>query len=182
LVSGFSVGTGLGTLSGTVTSWVVADPANTTFPGGGLTFYYQVNNTSPGSQSVERLTTSGFGFLLGALNVDVEAIAVGYAGPPVSSAGGTAPASADRGTANTIGWNFVPGAIAAGGHSELLVVHTSATRWAPNDGAVIDGKSANVTILAPTPVPEPTTMIAGALLLLPFGASTLRFMRKTRAA
>ena len=33
-----------------------------------------------------------------------------------------------------------------------------------------------------TPVPEPTTMIAGALLLLPFGASTLRILRKGRAA
>ena len=31
-------------------------------------------------------------------------------------------------------------------------------------------------------VPEPTTMIAGALLLLPFGASTLRILRKNRAA
>jgi hypothetical protein len=31
-------------------------------------------------------------------------------------------------------------------------------------------------------VPEPTTMIAGALLLLPFGASTIRFLRKNRAA
>lgn len=31
-------------------------------------------------------------------------------------------------------------------------------------------------------VPEPTTMIAGALLLLPFGASTLRILRKARAA
>lgn len=31
-------------------------------------------------------------------------------------------------------------------------------------------------------VPEPTTMIAGALLLLPFGASTLRFFRKNRTA
>jgi hypothetical protein len=31
-------------------------------------------------------------------------------------------------------------------------------------------------------VPEPTTMIAGALLLLPFGASTLRILRKTRTA
>jgi hypothetical protein len=30
-------------------------------------------------------------------------------------------------------------------------------------------------------VPEPTTMIAGALLLLPFGASTLRILRKSRA-
>ena len=34
----------------------------------------------------------------------------------------------------------------------------------------------------PTPIPEPTTMIAGALLLLPFGASTLRILRKNRAA
>jgi hypothetical protein len=31
-------------------------------------------------------------------------------------------------------------------------------------------------------VPEPTTMIAGALLLLPFGASTLRLLRKNRTA
>jgi hypothetical protein len=30
------------------------------------------------------------------------------------------------------------------------------------------------------PVPEPTTMIAGAMLLLPFGASTLRSLRKHR--
>lgn len=32
------------------------------------------------------------------------------------------------------------------------------------------------------PVPEPTTMIAGVLLLLPFGASTLRILRKNRKA
>jgi len=32
------------------------------------------------------------------------------------------------------------------------------------------------------PVPEPTTMIAGALLLLPFGASTLRMLRKRQTA
>jgi hypothetical protein len=33
-----------------------------------------------------------------------------------------------------------------------------------------------------TVVPEPTTMISGALLLLPFGASTLRMLRKNRTA
>lgn len=33
-----------------------------------------------------------------------------------------------------------------------------------------------------TSVPKPTTMVAGALLLLPFGASTLRVMRKGRKA
>ena len=34
---------------------------------------------------------------------------------------------------------------------------------------------------AEVPVPEPTTMIAGALLLLPFGASTLRILRRRTA-
>ena len=38
---------------------------------------------------------------------------------------------------------------------------------------------ANVNV---SPVPEPTTMLAGALLLLPFGAITLRILRKTRTA
>jgi hypothetical protein len=33
-----------------------------------------------------------------------------------------------------------------------------------------------------TPVPEPTTMLAGALLLLPFGVSTVRKLRKNRTA
>ncbi|MCW5553917.1 MAG: hypothetical protein KIS67_17400 [Verrucomicrobiae bacterium] len=30
------------------------------------------------------------------------------------------------------------------------------------------------------PVPEPTTMVAGSLLLLPFGMSMIRFLRKQR--
>jgi hypothetical protein len=38
-----------------------------------------------------------------------------------------------------------------------------------------DGVPITLTI---TQVPEPTTMIAGALLLLPFGASTIRILRK----
>lgn len=33
-----------------------------------------------------------------------------------------------------------------------------------------------------TPVPEPTTMVAGALLLLPFGASTIRVLRRNKSA
>jgi hypothetical protein len=37
----------------------------------------------------------------------------------------------------------------------------------------------NVTL---STVPEPTTVVAGALLLLPFGASTLRILRKSRIA
>jgi hypothetical protein len=33
-----------------------------------------------------------------------------------------------------------------------------------------------------TAVPEPTTMVAGAMLMLPFGFSTLRMFRKNRTA
>ena len=33
-----------------------------------------------------------------------------------------------------------------------------------------------------TPVPEPTTMVAGALLLVPFGMSALRLLRKKQTA
>lgn len=49
----------------------------------------------------------------------------------------------------------------------------------PSEGNPPSGQE---LIFNPTPVPEPTTMIAGALLLLPFGASTIRFLRKNRTA
>jgi hypothetical protein len=39
----------------------------------------------------------------------------------------------------------------------------------------------NVSLTA-TAVPEPTTMVAGALLLLPIGMGTLRKLRKSQAA
>jgi len=48
-----------------------------------------------------------------------------------------------------------------------------------NTGAASSG---SVDIYSITVVPEPTTMIAGALLLLPFGVSTLRMLRKNRTA
>jgi F0F1-type ATP synthase assembly protein I len=37
-------------------------------------------------------------------------------------------------------------------------------------------------LLTATAVPEPTTLISGVLLLLPFGASTLRILRKNRTS
>jgi hypothetical protein len=42
--------------------------------------------------------------------------------------------------------------------------------------------SVDINSITVSPVPEPTTMIAGALLLLPFGASTLRMLRKRQTA
>jgi hypothetical protein len=57
--------------------------------------------------------------------------------------------------------------------------------YSPNSGALgyFDG-GVNWTFQSggTPPVPEPTTIIAGALLLLPFGASTLRILRKRQTA
>lgn len=44
------------------------------------------------------------------------------------------------------------------------------------------GQTYSVSFENVSAVPEPTTMLAGALLLLPFGASTVRFLRKNRTA
>jgi len=62
----------------------------------------------------------------------------------------------------------------------------------PPLATIFNGYVDNVTIgttagtttydFEPAPVPEPTTLIAGALLLLPFGASTLRMLRRNRTA
>jgi len=49
--------------------------------------------------------------------------------------------------------------------------------------AEVNGPGAVLQLDLPlAPVPEPTTVIAGALLLLPFGASTLRILRRNRTA
>ena len=47
-------------------------------------------------------------------------------------------------------------------------------------GGIFDATSYSGTLTSAA-VPEPTTVIAGALLLLPFGASTLRILRRNRA-
>jgi hypothetical protein len=53
-------------------------------------------------------------------------------------------------------------------------------------GHVYGGDSSDLQIVSGAtvyaPVPEPTTWLTGALLLLPFGASTLRILRKSRTA
>jgi hypothetical protein len=56
------------------------------------------------------------------------------------------------------------------------------------DGVVNEGYVNDVSIngttydFEPSPVPEPSTMIAGAAMLLPFAASTLRLLRKRQSA
>jgi hypothetical protein len=66
--------------------------------------------------------------------------------------------------------------------STLLVLDGGAA-WVGLTAGTGEGvEEHNILSWSFSPIPEPTTMIAGALLLLPFGASALRSLRKNRAA
>lgn len=79
----------------------------------------------------------------------------------------------------------------AGGIDDVMIAFSEFSMISFSDVDVIKLQFANTDISqdfylagfsAAAAVPEPTTMIAGALLLLPFGASTLRMLRKNRTA
>jgi hypothetical protein len=65
------------------------------------------------------------------------------------------------------------------GGAAITLPTTSEPLWV-NDGGVNGFGLSHFTAF--NAVPEPTTVIAGALLLLPFGLSTLQMIRKRRAA
>lgn len=77
-------------------------------------------------------------------------------------------------TKSNMKWTLMTWDVVATGASTLLSF-ASADSPTTAYGAALD----NVALV---PVPEPATVIAGALLLLPFGASALRIMRKDKQA
>jgi hypothetical protein len=158
-----------GGITGTITSWVVSDPAN---PLGGLSFYYQVTDT--GTEAISRVSLSNFGIVPG-VPVEVSTITV----PFDSSLPGTiSPVTATRSSlaGSTVGFNFSSVGLLPGQTSVIMVVNTSYPNFVQSTGAIIDSASVNVAILGP--IPEPSTFMAGSLLLLPFAASALRIVRK----
>jgi hypothetical protein len=65
--------------------------------------------------------------------------------------------------------------------AETWLAELTGVRYA-GDLLIPEDHTAQEMLYQVTPVPEPTTLIAGALLLLPFGASTLPILRKHRTA
>lgn len=162
-----------GGINGTITSWVVRDPAN---PLGGLSFYYQVSES--GTEGISRVSTSDFG-IIPAAPVDVSTVTAPF---DSSVTGGVSPNNASRSTlpGSVVGFNFITSEILPGQSSVVLVVNTPYLGYQVTAGSVIDSSSVNVNILGPSlvPIPEPSTFMAAGLLLIPLGASTLRILRR----
>jgi len=86
-----------------------------------------------------------------------------------------------------VNWSISGGVLA--GLESAVVAFSSPLPFIWGTGSAIDGVNGpwsatypGATLVPVPAVPEPTTMIAGALLLLPFGASTLRILRKRQTA
>jgi len=88
--------------------------------------------------------------------------------------------SGDTATDYTKYLGDLTGSTFSGGFTGDILEGTGAVSGGPNSG-----QSQEFFLLQSgsqlTPVPEPTTMVAGALLLLPLGVSALRIVRKNRA-
>jgi hypothetical protein len=160
LVSPFAFG---GAFSGILTSTVLQESAAFN-PLGGYTFLYVIANDATSRDGLRRYSVDG------------------WDSTPLPVAGNTGPGLdapiADRSLSGDIigfDWGVVT-PITPGSFGEVYV-RTSQQQFTIANGSVIDSGTATVNTYA---VPEPTTMIAGAMLLLPFGASTLRMLRKNR--
>ena len=169
LVSPFSGGGGI---SGTVTSWVVANsPGNTL---GGLSFYYQVDVT--GTLAVGGFTASDFGISSGS-PVEVATVSGAF---DSSVTGGQIPVLVNRSATPGSVVRFFFSGVSPGSSSAVLIVNTAYQSFQVSAGGVLNSSTADVSILGPAlvPIPEPSTVMDGGLLLLPLAASALRIVRK----
>jgi len=157
-----------GVLSSSSTPWY--DPfssgnvaINGSLPLGSSTDNGVISGSGALDQSLSGLVTSGTGYTINLWLADP------------TGAGGTLTVKLSGGTTTLT----VP---AGSGYLEYNLNLTTANSvgnfalsWAGTSSAQLDVGAASVA------VPEPSTMVAGALMLLPFAASTLRLRKKTSA-
>ncbi|NOS70498.1 MAG: hypothetical protein HOP33_11265 [Verrucomicrobia bacterium] len=132
--------------------------------GSGYTFVYTLTRTA-GPDQIGRFTVDGW--------LPSQTLMVGNLTGSANFA-----QSADRKAGSggkVVGFNYDTGLPGV----SILVIATDTKTWAYTSAGIQNGSGTSATTLAA--VPEPTTVIAGALLLLPFGASTVRFIRRNRA-
>lgn len=162
-----------GAIDGTVSSWVLSgyNPA-------GLTFVFQVMNalSAPDAISIATFTTFPSAVIVST-------------GTAANSSFFGGPAFGVAGTQNFVYTGDTPGGAATfttptsqflgqGAASYLLYIQTDVTTVGAGTGLEQDNFQALGNTLAP--IPEPTTIAAGALMLLPLGIGAMRSLRKDR--
>jgi hypothetical protein len=154
------------TFTGTLTTTVIQEALGFNALGG-YTFVYNLVNDPTSPDTLARLTIDGWKSAL-------PNVVVGNTGPGLDASTADRSANGDN-----IGFSWInPPGVAVGGFATVFV-RTGIKFWTLDNASVIDSGTANFRALA---VPEPTTMIAGVLLLLPFGISTLRSLRSKHSA
>lgn len=164
-ITGAAAAFSSGDQSGSLTESVIRGDTFNPYGVNDLTFVFQV--TESGSTYVQTLALNGF------IN------------PPITVAYNTATGLAPDSTASLLGGtlNFTfttVGGIFTPHSSALLFVYTAVTTYGGTTANVIDDTTAKANIYAP--VPEPSTIAAGALMLLPLGIGAVRCLRKDRTA
>jgi len=155
-----SWGAALGSMSSSFNNGIISGTLlSQVFNGnGGLAFVYTLTRTGV-IDPIEHLTVGGFG--------GQNSLLVGN----VTGGGAIAATTTDRTIASVVSFD----GLLLGANSWEVVIQTTATQWGNATAGVIDSGGITVNALS---VPEPTTMVAGAMLLLPFGMSTLRILRR----
>jgi len=157
-------------LAGTLTSTVYSGVNGLTL--GGDTFVYSLAESgAPGvNDVVDSLSLTGFA------GTTYSVYYITPTGSQISPAGTYTVSSS-----GVITLLFNQNLTAGQGFSQIVLYDSSPT-YAPNLAAVLDTLSANTADLAPAPVPEASTVMAGALMLLPLGIGAVRAIRKERTA
>jgi hypothetical protein len=163
--------------------------------GGSIDFLYQVTNTSsPGADSLERITLANFaGFTTNvstANSLSSNVFGTAFSGVGTSTGygfvnGGTqnAPDGVNRPTADNVGWNYFNTPIAPGQSSLVLIVKTNATTFGSGSISLIDTVT-STTFNGFSPNPEPGTIIllAGCLGGMGLNIGLRRFRKTTEPA
>lgn len=166
--------------TGTLTSSVYDGDATNPFGMTALTFTYLLTNAPTSTHEIHRLTVSSFQ----SFSTDVS-----YS----SLSSGLEPTFIDRNPlGDVVGFSFptpIPdilttfGALAPGLTSRLMIIQTNATEWTFTTASVINGSTTGVLSLAPDVlVPEPSTLVLGALGLIGMAAIAVRKRRKANSA
>jgi len=149
------------TISGNVYAYILSGfTDNPWASAGGLTFVYEVTNSSASPDSVSGFSVNGWtGF-----NTDVADYNIG----------GIQPYSAQRSPSGTILFNFMElptgsGQVAPGTSSWQLVIYSDATSWTDVSVGVRDGSGVTISTLGPAVPDGGTTALLLGLGLLGMG-------------